>query len=167
MLHEVRSFAQLSVRFHRQDGHASACVVGDQNMLAAFVHGYEAGVRAARRHRIERGQLAGVTVYGEGADGPALRAVISPDFIGGEQVVQRGIHRQERRAGGLPSQFHRCHLARTRQKAACVDALAVLASVGSEIDQVLFGSLTGARKTRAKRQQGGESHQEGGAIPNG
>ena len=101
MLHEIRRFAQHAIGFERQDRHAAASVVGYQDVLAGLIHSEMTRVRAARCHGVQSAELPRTPVDGERRNRAALGVLIISNFVCGEQIMLRGIHRQERGADGL------------------------------------------------------------------
>src|SRR5207237_2933608 len=95
VLVEIGRRAQPPVLADRQDRHAAAGVVGDEDAAPGPIHAQVAGVVAAGGLAVEVGQVPGGRVDREGADGPAGPAVDLRRLVGGVEVAPAGIGGEE------------------------------------------------------------------------
>src|SRR3954468_9527502 len=104
-----------------------------------------AGTRTSRRLLIQLCEFAGLLVHGISGDGSAWFSAEFIDLIRGVEIFARGMNIQVCWIGSFRHQTDRLQFSRTHLEAKSVDALALLASVGSDVDEVFPG------RSRAKR----------------
>ena len=160
VLNECRGFAQAAVLIHGHGGHASAVIVGNQNVLAGMIHAHMAGPGPARRNLVQKFQLAGFQIDRECTHGSGFLAF---KIIYLDRRVEKfsiRMNGEERRAGSLGRKPERCQLPRRGVEAERVNALAALAGIRADIRDVLVfgGFVGGARYQTQQRQNDGRGY---------
>ncbi len=110
VLDEGRGLAQGTVGIQRQDGHAAAPEIGQQEVAPRMVRADVAGARASRGDLVEEGQAPGRGIDRVGADRAGGAAPELVDLIGGIQRPARGREGHVGRIAGLRRQPERGEL---------------------------------------------------------
>ncbi len=96
MLTESRGGPELAVGGYRKHTDAAAGIIGRQDMLACFVYHEMARPGASRGLLIQQGQISGLGINGECADGPARFSLEVIEFSHGVKKLPSWMNRQKR-----------------------------------------------------------------------
>src|ERR1051326_3302901 len=155
MLHEPRCLTEGAIGMHGISRHAAPAVIGNIEPFAGLVERQMTWSGAYRRDLVQLFQLTGFSIDREGGYTSARLSLKSVVFIYRIQESLVRVNRQERGIAGLGHQSYGCQLTRRGLEAPGVNALAVLAGIGADINKH-FLLRDGIRRQRRKRECGND-----------
>ena len=135
VLNDRTRLGQRAIRLDREGGDAAVTVISHQEALSRRVHRQVAGSRPAGRLAVQQGELARLRVPAERADGADRLAAHSGVFARRIKEAPSRMECQETRARSRRRQLGRSEPARGGIETRNVNAFALSARVGADIDR--------------------------------
>src|SRR5580700_3697843 len=155
VLHERRSFPQSSVLQHREHGHASRGVVGNQGVPPRPVKSDMSWGRSSRRDLVQERKLPGFGLNGKCAHRACRLAIEDIRLVDCIEESSAGTGGEKRWLHGLGGKTERGHLARRGIETVDIDSFAAMVGIGANVDKILSLRGSGGRREhgRSKRDQ--------------